>query len=74
MMSASMRKSISACLRGVYYGAARLNVIPPGTDQETASWLMEDASHTCPYSLATKGNIEVHYNAITSVPAEVQHA
>ena len=30
---------------------------------------VEAASHTCPYSLATKGNIDVHYNAIISLPA-----
>jgi Ohr subfamily peroxiredoxin len=59
---------------GVHHLAARLNVSLPGIDEETASRLIEAASHTCPYSLATKGNIEVHYNAVTSVPAEVRHA
>jgi Ohr subfamily peroxiredoxin len=59
---------------GVHHLAARLNVSLPGMDEETARWLVEAASHTCPYSLATHGNVEVHYNAITSVSAEVQHA
>jgi Ohr subfamily peroxiredoxin len=59
---------------GIHHLAARFNVNLPGMDDETARWLLEAASHTCPYSLATSGNIEVHYNAIASVSAEVQHA
>ena len=58
--------------------AAKLNVSLPGMDQETAQSLVEAASHVCPYSLATSGNIEVKYNVITSEPAdrvrETQHA
>ena len=58
--------------------AARLNVSLPGKDQETAQSLVEAASHVCPYSLATSGNIDVKYNVITSEPAdrvrETQHA
>jgi organic hydroperoxide reductase OsmC/OhrA len=42
----------------------------PGMNQETARWLVEAASQTCPYSLATSGNIDVHYNVITSEPAD----
>jgi Ohr subfamily peroxiredoxin len=56
--------------QGAHHLAARLNIILPGMDEETARKLVEAASHTCPYSLATNGNIEVHYNAVTSVPAE----
>jgi Ohr subfamily peroxiredoxin len=59
---------------GVHHLAARLNVNLPGMNDETASRLVEAARHTCPNFLATKGNIEVHYNANTLVPAEVQHA
>ncbi len=58
--------------------AARLNVSLPGIDQETAQSLVEAASHVCPYSLATSGNIEVKYNVIASEPAdrirETEHA
>ena len=58
--------------------AARLNVRLPGMDQETAQSLVEAASHVCPYSLATSGNIDVKYNVITSALAdrvrETQHA
>jgi len=50
--------------------AARLNANLPGVDQETAQSLVEAASHVCPYSLATSGNIEVQYNVITSEPAD----
>jgi Ohr subfamily peroxiredoxin len=63
---------------GVYNLAARLNVNLPGMDQETAQSLVEAASHACPYSLATSGNIEVKYNVIGIQAAdrarEPQHA
>jgi Ohr subfamily peroxiredoxin len=54
---------------GIYNLAARLNIRLPGMDEETARGLVEAASHTCPYSLATSGNIAVHYNTITSAAA-----
>jgi lipoyl-dependent peroxiredoxin len=65
-------------IRGGVGLAARLNVSLPGVDHETAQSLVEAASHVCPYSLATSGNIEVKYSVITSKPAarirETQHA
>ena len=65
-------------VHGVHNLAARLNVTLPGMDQEAAQSLVEAASHVCPYSLATTGNIDVKYNVITSDPAdrvrEAQHA
>jgi len=57
---------------GVHNLAARLNVSLPGMDQEAAESLVEAASHACPYSLATSGNIDVKYNVIASL--EPQHA
>ena len=58
--------------------AARLEVSLIGMDQEAAQSLVEAASHACPYSLATSGNIEVTYSVITSEPVdsvkEAQHA
>jgi len=58
--------------------AVRLNVGIPAMDHETAQSLVEAASHVCPYSLATNGNIEVRYSLITSEPMarvrETQHA
>jgi osmotically inducible protein OsmC len=61
-------------VHGVHNLAARLNVNLPGMDQETAKSLVEAASHQCPYSLATSGNIEVTYNVITAQAAETRHA
>jgi osmotically inducible protein OsmC len=64
--------------RGGHHLAARLNVHLPGVDQQTAESLVEIASNVCPYSLATKGNIDVKYNVIMSdVPVgagQTQHA
>ena len=58
--------------------AARLHVSLPGLDQETAQSLVDAASHVCPYSLATSGNIDVSYSVITSGHGdrvrETQHA
>jgi lipoyl-dependent peroxiredoxin len=55
---------------GAYGLAARLNVSLPGIDVETAQSLVEAASHICPYSLVTSGNIDVKYNVVTFQPAE----
>jgi len=64
--------------RGGFGLAARLNVILPGMNQETAQSLVEAARHICPYSLATSGNIDVKYNVTTSQTAdrvtEARHA
>ncbi len=53
-------------VRGVHNLAARLNVNLPGMDQETGQSLAEVASHVCPYSPATTGNIDVMYSVITN--------
>lgn len=42
-----------------YFLRARLNVSLPGIDREIAETLIEAAHHTCPYSKATHGNIDV---------------
>ena len=44
---------------GGYFLRARLNVTVPGVDRETAQQLVEAAHGICPYSKATRGNIEV---------------
>ena len=44
---------------GVYGLAARLNVSLPGLERDTAQALVQTAHSTCPYSLATRGNIDV---------------
>jgi len=42
-----------------YLLQARLNVSLPGLETATAQTLIEEAHQTCPYSKATRGNIDV---------------
>ncbi|MFL6704663.1 MAG: organic hydroperoxide resistance protein [Paraburkholderia graminis] len=42
-----------------YFLRARLNVSLPGIERETAQKLTDMAHQTCPYSKATRGNIDV---------------
>ncbi|MBT2325480.1 organic hydroperoxide resistance protein [Variovorax paradoxus] len=42
-----------------YFLQARLNVSIPGVDREVAQALADAAHQTCPYSKATRGNIDV---------------
>jgi Ohr subfamily peroxiredoxin len=44
---------------GGYHLRARLNVSLPGIEREVAQSLAEAAHQTCPYSKATRGNIDV---------------
>ncbi len=44
---------------GAYFLQARLTVSMPGTEPELARALVEEAHQTCPYSKATRGNINV---------------
>ncbi|MBP2561732.1 Ohr subfamily peroxiredoxin [Neorhizobium galegae] len=44
---------------GAYFLQARLNISLPGIDPELARALVEEAHQTCPYSKATRGNINV---------------
>lgn len=44
---------------GAYFLQARLNVSLPGLDSELGHELIEEAHATCPYSKATRGNINV---------------
>lgn len=44
---------------GAYFLQARLNVSLPGIAPEVAQALVEAAHQTCPYSKATRGNINV---------------
>lgn len=47
---------------GAYFLQARLNISLPSLDPELARTLVEEAHQTCPYSKATRGNIEVELN------------
>jgi Ohr subfamily peroxiredoxin len=43
---------------------ARLNASLPGVEREVAQSILDAAEQTCPYSKATKGNIEVAINLV----------
>jgi Ohr subfamily peroxiredoxin len=47
---------------GEYFLSARLNISLPGLDREAARTLLDDAHQVCPYSKATRGNIDVAIN------------
>lgn len=50
---------------GAGYGiAARLNVSLPGMDRDAAQKLVDAAHQVCPYSNATRGNIDVTINLV----------
>jgi Ohr subfamily peroxiredoxin len=50
---------------GAYFLQARLNVNLPGLDREVAQAIVDSAHQTCPYSKATRGNIDVAFNVVT---------
>jgi Ohr subfamily peroxiredoxin len=43
---------------------ARLNVRLPGLEREVAQAIVDRAHQTCPYSKATRGNIDVTVNLV----------
>jgi osmotically inducible protein OsmC len=49
---------------GAYFLRARLNVSVPGLDRELAQTLVEAAHEICPYSKATRGNIDVEITLV----------
>lgn len=49
---------------GAYFLQARLNVSVPGLEREVVQTLVEAAHQTCPYSKATRGNIDVVINLV----------
>jgi lipoyl-dependent peroxiredoxin len=49
---------------GGYALRARLNVSLPGLDREVAQALADAAHQICPYSKATRGNIDVEINLV----------
>jgi osmotically inducible protein OsmC len=51
-------------INGAYSLQARLNISLPGLDSETAKTLAHEAHQTCPYSKATRGNINVEINIL----------
>jgi len=49
---------------GGYFLRTRLNVSLPGVEREAAQALVDEAHRICPYSKATRGNIDVAINLI----------
>lgn len=49
---------------GGFFLSARLNISIPGIERSIAQGLVDDAEGICPYSKATKGNIEVAYKLV----------
>jgi osmotically inducible protein OsmC len=49
---------------GGYYLSTRLNVSLPGIEREVAQALVDEADQLCPYSKATRGNIDVAINLV----------
>jgi Ohr subfamily peroxiredoxin len=49
---------------GAYFLRARLNVSLPGVDREVARALVDAAHQICPYSKATRGNIDASINLV----------
>ena len=49
---------------GAYFVRARLNVSLPGLEREVAQALVDAADQTCPYSKATRGNVDVAINLV----------
>ena len=56
---------VDLCRTGdAYFLQARLNVSLPGVEREVAQALVDAADQTCPYSKATRGNIDVTINLV----------
>lgn len=56
----SIDAEVDLCMSGEdYFLQARLNISLPGLDREVAQAVVEAAHQTCPYSKATRGNVEV---------------
>jgi Ohr subfamily peroxiredoxin len=57
---------VDLCRTGVdFFLQARLNFRLPGLEPDVARALADAAHHTCPYSKATRGNIDVVINVTT---------
>jgi osmotically inducible protein OsmC len=56
---------VDLCIAGgAYFLQARLNVSLPGVERDVAQVLVDEAHQTCPYSKATRGNIDVVINLV----------
>jgi lipoyl-dependent peroxiredoxin len=56
---------VDLCLTdGAYFLQARLNIRVPGVERDVAQAVVDAAHQTCPYSKATRGNIDVVINVV----------
>ena len=63
--AAAIDAEVDLCTNsGGYFLKARLNVSLPGLEPEVAQALADAADQTCPYSKATRGNIDVAINLV----------
>jgi osmotically inducible protein OsmC len=61
----SIDAEVDLCLTdGAYFLQARLNVRVPGVERDVAQALVDAAHQTCPYSKATRGNVDVVINLV----------
>ena len=64
-LSVNAEVDLGPIREGNAYGiAARLNVSLPGMDRAQAQQLVDAAHQVCPYSNATRGNIDVQLNLV----------
>jgi len=56
---------------GGYFVQARLNVSLPGIESQVAQELLDAAHQECPYSKATRGNINVVTNVVETKATHV---
>jgi osmotically inducible protein OsmC len=49
---------------GGYFLRTRLNISLPGVEREAAQALVDEAHQICPYSKATRGNIDITINLV----------
>jgi Ohr subfamily peroxiredoxin len=68
-MQADVKVGLGPQPGGAYTLAVELNVAVAGIDRELTQELLELAHETCPYSNATRGNVEVTLNAVDRVEA-----
>ena len=55
--------SLNQSDEGKYFLSAMLNVFLPGVEQSVAETLIKDAHQVCPYSAATRSNVDVKLKA-----------
>lgn len=56
---------VDLCLTGEAYSLqARLAISLPGMDRDVARAVVDAAHQTCPYSIATRGNVAVEINLV----------